>query len=273
MLKILKGVPATLPVGVEGEDGPLTLDAPPSVTVKDADGAVTASGTASGTAGAYSLSIPAQSRLGRRTVTVSGLLSGVAVSASYPLEVVGGFLYSIPQLRGFDAALDVDRYSDVDVKRVRAYVDDEFRMITNRAFTRRATVETVPLFSGRFYLENFDPSRVVAATVDGTAVDASTITLETSGEGYYSGGCDGSLTIEYEYGFETVPEDVRRAAMLRGRTVLYDRDSGIPDRATSFNVDGAQFSLATAGRAGYETGVPEVDAILARYRIKPPGVA
>jgi hypothetical protein len=41
----------------------------------------------------------------------------------------------------------------------------------------------------------------------------------------------------------------------------------------SFNVDGAQYALATAGRSGFETGIPEVDAILGRYRVKPPGVA
>jgi hypothetical protein len=108
--------------------------------------------------------------------------------------------------------------------------------------------------------------------LDGVTVDPAGFTLETSGEGFLD-GCDGSLTVTYEYGFTAVPEDVKRAAMLRGRTVLYDRDSGIPDRAMSFNVDGAQYALATAGRSGFETGIPEVDAILGRYRVKPPGVA
>jgi hypothetical protein len=126
--------------------------------------------------------------------------------------------------------------------------------------------------NGVFYVDNVDCSRIVNATLNGVAVDVSTMTLTDIGVGFLD-LADGTLTIEYEYGLPLVLDDVKRAALLRARTVLADRDSGIPDRATSFNVDGQQFSLATAGRAGYETGVPEVDAILARYRMRPPGVA
>ncbi|MGR6999940.1 hypothetical protein ACU686_20660 [Yinghuangia aomiensis] len=70
------------------------------------------------------------------------------------------------------------------------------------------------------------------------------------------------MTVDYTYGFPELPADARRAALLRIRDVLLSRDNAIPDRATSFQItDGGSYTLATAGRAGYETGLPEVDAV------------
>lgn len=273
MLKVLRGIPATLPVAIEGEDGPLTLTAPPTVTVFDADGLSVVTGASTGTGGAYTYSMAAQSRLGPYTAKFDGTYQGLPVSVTTPFEVVGGYLFSVPALRAFDDRLaDATRYPADAVKGARGYVDDEFRKIARRAFTPRAAVETVSLINGVFVLDNMDPYRVVSAKVDGVTVDPSAFTLLSWGEGVYAG--DGStLTIEYEYGLTSVPDDVKRAALIRARTVLYDADSAIPDRAMSYNVDGTQYSLATAGRAGFETGIPEVDAIMTRYRVKPPGVA
>jgi hypothetical protein len=184
---------------------------------------------------------------------------------------VGGFLFSVVDLRASDDAVD-DRYTDADVKRVRAFVEDEFSNITGRSLTPRTAVETVCVSNGVFYVDNVDVSLVVSVKVNGAAVDLSTVSLSPIGVGSL-GNVEGSAVVEYEYGLQTVPDDVKRAALLRASTVLYSTDSGIPDRATSYNIDGAQYALATAGRSGFETGIPEVDAILGRYRMKPPGVA
>jgi hypothetical protein len=51
------------------------------------------------------------------------------------------------------------------------------------------------------------------------------------------------------------------------RSLLTAQRSGIPDRATAFvAAEGGNFTLATPGRNGYETGIPEVDATLKRWK-------
>lgn len=82
--------------------------------------------------------------------------------------------------------------------------------------------------------------------------------------------CEGErYTVAFEYGFPSVPEDVKRAGLLRLRSLLTAERSGIPDRATAFvSAEGGNFTLATPGRNGYETGIPEVDATLGRYKYR-----
>lgn len=273
-MNLLKGIPGSLPLSVEGEDGPLSLTGTPTVAVTGPDGLSVTVGAVTGAAAAWAVDVPAQTRLGPYSATFTGTYNASTVTATIPFEVVGGHLFSLPTLRAFDASLDATAYTDTEVKTARAYVEAEFRRISGRSFTPRSAVETVPVSNGVFYVENVDAYRVVAATLGGVAVDVSTVTIDHIGKGGFTTTVtDDVLTVEYEYGFNAVPDDVRRAALLRARTVLADRDSGIPDRAMSVNMDGAQFSLATAGRSGFETGIPEVDAILARYRVRPPGVA
>jgi hypothetical protein len=76
-------------------------------------------------------------------------------------------------------------------------------------------------------------------------------------------------SLAVEYGLPAGLEDVKRAGLIRLRSLLTAENSGIPDRAVSFvAAEGGNFTLATAGRNGYETGIPEVDATLSRYRYR-----
>lgn len=50
-------------------------------------------------------------------------------------------------------------------------------------------------------------------------------------------------------------------------------NQGASDRTTSMTTEAGTFSLATAGRAGYETGWPDVDAVYFRYRNMGFGIA
>jgi len=279
MIKASRGVPNTIPITFDGEDGPLTLAAAPSVAVSGPDGLSVTTGAATGTAGAYTYSMPAQTRLGVYTVTATGTLAGSPITTAVLVEMSAGWLYGVPAFRASDDVLtDAARFTPAEIKDVRGAVEDEFYMITRRAFTLRGTIETLPVFAGRFYLDKVEPYRIVAAYLNGstTALDVSTIGYEFSGECVIadSASVNGTITVEYEYGMTAVPSDVKRVALIRGRTLILERDSGIPDRATSFqSAEGGNYQLATAGRAGFETGIPEVDATLKRYSINPPGVA
>jgi hypothetical protein len=88
-------------------------------------------------------------------------------------------------------------------------------------------------------------------------------------------------TIWYVYGLSVVPADLKRAALARIRYRLNLERSGIPDRALTMTVaDGGTFEMAPparqqANQAGHMsgTGMPEVDAVLARYSMRATGVA
>lgn len=82
------------------------------------------------------------------------------------------------------------------------------------------------------------------------------------------------LVIEYVAGFTQVPRDIARAGLIRLRSILAAERSAIPDRAVSFvAAEGGTYTLATPGRSGSQTGIPDVDGVLKRYSYRIPGIA
>lgn len=275
MKHLLTGIPHTVEVSIDGEDGPLTLSAPPTAALRGPDGSLTASLTVTGTGTLFAVSVPSTANCGDYALELSGTLeTGETVTQTRYLQLVGSHLFTLSELRSSDEAIaDTARFTDDYLSAIRDAVDDEFSMICNRSFTVHGEYEAVTLLGSNFYLWNFDPQEVYMAEVDGTLIDSSTLTLEPDGEGTYSGTGD-TLIIYYSYGMRAVPNDVKRAAIIRARNLAYSIDTGIPDRATSFQMgEGGFFSLATAGKNGSETGIPDVDAILRRYTLRYPGVA
>lgn len=275
MKHLLTGFPHTVEVSIDGEDGSLTLSAAPTAALRGPDGSVTASLPVSGTDAPYSVSVPATANCGVYALDLTGTLdTGETVTQTRYLNFVGTHLFTLPELRASDEALaDTSRFTDDYLTGIRDSVDDEFYMICDRQFTLSGRVEDVTLFGGTFYLLEFDVQHVYSAKVDGVDIDPSTLSIDPEGVGTYT-GTGSLLTVYYSYGFPTVPNDVRRAAIMRAQSLAYSRDSGIPDRATSFQMgEGGFFSLATAGKNGSETGIPDVDAILRRYTLRYPGVA
>jgi hypothetical protein len=70
------------------------------------------------------------------------------------------------------------------------------------------------------------------------------------------------VVVAYEYGWPTPPADVSRAAMILARYELVSSD--ISDRMVSFSNDLGEVRLSVPGNK-YPTGIPIVDATLARY--------
>lgn len=193
-------------------------------------------------------------------------------------EVVGGYLFSIPDVRNSDIDLTPERYSADAVRRAREDVEAEFEQITGRSFTTRvATFEVTVDRDWRHCWESDAdtvtvPVRDIQAVLSvtdatGNPVDG-TFTVDDP-NGFLAGFrdlCGGTYRVTLQYGFRSAPSDIKRAALTRVRYFLVEDRSGIPDRATSFQpADGGTYTLATPGRAGFETGVPDVDATLARY--------
>lgn len=65
--------------------------------------------------------------------------------------------------------------------------------------------------------------------------------------------------------WETPPEDIVRAAVTLARYI--NRGSNYPERARMVQTDGAIINLATPD-ARHPTGLPDVDAVIERYRLE-----
>ena len=193
--------------------------------------------------------------------------------AADTFEVVSDHLCSVADIRAGDTEFsDVSRFPAAKLRAARAYVNDEFDAITGRAFVRRvADLADVTDGSGFWLTGCRDAPALLSLTVDGVAADLSLYDVDDSGivEGPAFDVAGSKIVARVEYGLRAVPEDVRRVAGIRARSVVAQAATGVPDRATSIvSPDGGQMTLATPGRAGYETGIPEVDAVLARYAWK-----
>lgn len=186
------------------------------------------------------------------------------------VEVMGGQLFTIPEARASDSELiDAGDYPGAEIKHYREVVEVEFETITGRSFvprTVRVPVETDG--SDTAWLGLFDCAALTALEGPDGALVAEDYRLESNGllNGLSALPEGTVLVATVDYGFRATPQDVKRAGLVRLRYLLAAESSGIPDRATSYvAAEGGTFTLATPGRSGYKTGIPDVDAVLALY--------
>lgn len=267
-MRFLSGRGVTLTHTFLDDESPMNVPAV-SVAVRDALGATVYTGDATSSGAEWKASLPAQPE---GVYTVDWQAGNVATDRDY-FEVVGDFLFTLPEARGSDMDLaDTVRFPTAELKHYREVVEDEFEQITGRSFVpRTARVEVEADGSASLFLGFFDVAALKAVSGPLGAVDVSGWTVDRAGflRAPYELRDGDRYTVTFSYGFAQAPEDVKRAGLLRLRSLLTAERSGIPDRATSFvAAEGGNFTLATPGRGGYETGIPEVDATLNRYRYR-----
>ncbi len=80
----------------------------------------------------------------------------------------------------------------------------------------------------------------------------------------------GTVVVEYEHGHDRPPADLVTAAIQHLRHQLNTFvTSSLIDRATQVQtIEGQNMQLATPGRFGFDTGIPNVDAVYQRYSFK-----
>lgn len=237
-----------------------------SVTVYAADDTSVHEDAATDTDGVWSITVPMQAQ-GIYRVKWDG--GAVAVDTEY-IEVVGGYLFSIPEARASDSELvDTTDYPAAEIKGYREVIETEFQTVTGRSFTpRTARVSLETDGTDVVWTGLLDCGALVALSGPDGALTVTDYHLDSSGllsglEGFAEGT---RLTAVIDYGLRVVPEDIKRAAFVRLQYLLAAESSGIPDRATSYvAAEGGTFTLATPGRNGYKIGIPEVDAVLNLY--------
>jgi hypothetical protein len=196
------------------------------------------------------------------------------------VEVVGGFLFTVAELRSWDPVLaDATKYPSTTIKDHRAAVTERFESIAGLSFVRRGARAMLDgRGSGSLVLPHVEVSTARSIKVDGTALsggDLANVKVYPHGQLVWDGGtfAKGLRNVEvlYEHGLASVPRSIARAAMRYARYLLAPSPFE-SERATAVFTEAGGYRLTIAGRDG-ETGLPEVDAVLADYRRAQAGFA
>lgn len=144
-----------------------------------------------------------------------------------------------------------------------------------KAFTATVTSDggTSFLLAGPHGLILF-PRTIATATLDGEALSGYTWTFHDEGLVEASVSVpSGSLTLAGTAGYSTTPPvQIAWAARTIARQYVLDLVSRIPDRALQLQGDYGTIQLAQPGGRHGPTSLPEVNAVLARYRFRAPSI-
>jgi len=250
-------------------------------------------------------------KLDEYTLTWSATNAGTGSTYYWRTRVnyCGGYHFSTAGFRSVHAELLT--YTDEQVQAARAIAEQQLEYVCRLAFVRRGERETirvpdwhVPVFSGVIWgpsswsswgssltasvpggrepsntlrLKWAEPVQIYSLSVDGTAWTADQIAalylhpggmlIRTDGTYWPAGSI---VKVHYQHGLESIPADLKRASIELTADIL--RTSDLPTRATSIATDVGTFRISLPGRDGTTTGIPEVDAAIARYTRRPPEV-
>lgn len=264
--------PGTVTVGVVSSDGTVVLAART---------ATSGTGTNPRTVG---VSVAQTADLDVFTATWKVGSDTVAVTDH---RVVGGFLYSVAELRTREPATgDGTRDTLTVMLEVRDEIEDTFEDATGVPWTPRLHLVTsirdhdgYALDTRARFVRSVRWCRLWSSETTYTALtsdeldqiveaDDGIVILPVSTSGYPK------VTAAVEVGYWAdgaapvglqVPTDIRRAALTAARAGAHQNRSGIPDRATSMQLpDGGSVTLATPGVGSWVTGIPTVDETLKR---------
>lgn len=228
--------------------------------------------------GIVAFGIPASELPGLDLLTATLTESGSGVVEVATIEVVGAHYFTIDDVRYADSTMreNVSRFSDDEIIRVRPEVEQECERICGRAFVPRLSRQ---LFTGGrttfVELQGWPIRRIHYAEIDGAALDSSELEsltewlgkkYEVNGD-YFKALLSGSqLDVVYEHGISEPPADLKRAAIAHLKHMMTKDSSTHDERYTSISNPDGTFGIATPGRAGFEVGLPYVDAVYGRYR-------
>lgn len=300
LVRVLRTSAATLTHTFYVDETPTDTSAPPTMSVARLDGTVVATGTAShGATGVYTWVLPggpaapasATWQLDTLIVSWTGTLGGALITVTDDVEVCGGFYFGLAEARASDTSLaDPVKYTTAMLAQKRIQVEQEAEKIMRRAWVPRFARHLLD-GTGTADLRTYDQDlRVLRAVslswvtgqpltplagqpLTGIVVKPDGVLTRPAGIPWPRGV--GNVLVEYEYGPDSPPEEVRQAGMTRLRSRLNVNRSTIPDRVSSYTTsDGVTantFRLTQPGK--WSTGIPEVDAVYQRWEAAPGGFA
>jgi hypothetical protein len=268
---------------------PLDLDSGvPTVVATKPDGSVfspalTASHVGAANSGTYEVAYPAQTEVTRTRLDWTGTIGGLQQTLTTWVEVVGGFLFTIPALRALKVGdgtpfSSSTTFPDTRIHEVRTAVLDEFTQILGFSPVPRFARETLDgTGRGQLLLPHLKAHRLISLTVNGTTQSVSDYTIKPAGillaasnyvaSGTFTGGT-ANVVAEYAHGWTQVMGDGPNVAMLRAAMSL---QPGMSSTATVVSTpDGNTYTFDPAGqitRGGSirHFGVPAIDSWLNRW--------
>lgn len=253
------------------EDGAsLTVTSPEVKVYSGAGDELGIAGVPDASAGRLSYSLPAGTMTALDTYSVvwRGEVSGEPVEYRRRVELVGGFLFEVEDLRAFDPAFaDATRYPAALVRAARTAAEERFEKACRQAFVPRGRrARAVGAGVARLEVRDNAVSALLAASIGTAALSADEIAevdvrewgaldrppgkVWTAGE---------PVRVHYEHGLEGPSPEESQAAMLLAREYL--TRSNLSSRATLEATDVGFFRLSIAGPEK-PTGIPEVDAVI-----------
>jgi hypothetical protein len=277
--RVLAGAPATISVMLLDQNG-AEREAVGDVTVeiRRYDGTEVTAGAPAlvdGFDGTYAATLPEGATEDLDILTATW--SDDAGTQRTTIEIVGGYYFSIYEARDVMSSIrDTAKWTDDMIVRARHEVEVECEQICKQAFVRRFATATLSGDGSTSILlpHHATTLAVRSLSVAGTALTTeqlATVVADETGLVAYDGGFrlgNRNVVVGYEHGWDSPPFDLKRAALSRLLDRLTMATSGLSSRTTTFSAaEGGTYQLAVAGRAGFETGNPDVDAVYGRYRV------
>jgi hypothetical protein len=281
MNRILRNAGATLRQTFYADEVATAADGDVTVTVKREDGTTLVTGTAIFDAGttSYRFVLAPQADLDVLTVEWSGAFSGAATTLHQTVEVVGARLATVLEVRAYGLA-DTTAYPTELLLNAITVAENVVADYCGTPFAERYEREVFrDVFGFQLTLKRQWPTRIVRASIDGTAVSAGDLldwhladdgTLTREDDKLFEP--DTEVEVVYEHGYVPAPPELRWAVATLAAQWVKDFGSRIPDRTISLQSDFGQVQIAQAGGRRRPTSLPEVNAVLNRHRHRPPSV-
>lgn len=262
---------------VDDAGEPLVVTAPLTATVYDGAGVAGTPVTPTYDAQAHTLEavvdVTAMPLLDTYRVVFTGTVDGGEYDWPLDVELVGGFLFSLTELRARDTAFaNADKYPNDLLAWARVKVEQtiEGPDAARVAFVPRGRRTTLS-GTGRpgIRVPDFEVREVFAASVGGVAltpeqldaivIDDGVLWLPS---GVWTAGRR-NVALHYAHGRDFPVGPINRAGLTLAREYLVDPNIST-QRATATTVGDQTFRLTIAGRDGV-TGLPEVDAAIEQH--------
>ncbi len=264
----------------------------PTVTVTDAAGVVivdAATATISGTKAKYTLSPALTADVAVLTATWTLSVGGVAAQVfETKHQVVGALLFSVAAARAFDSAAlaDSTKYPDAMLIEGRDRISESFEQVCGVPFGLAYGREVLDgNATDELWLAGARIQRVrsIKVRTAGTQIwtpltsdELADLLVDRNGRmmrevlGVFAYGRR-NVAIEYEHGWQPIPDEVSRAALWLLRSQLVGSD--LPANALSQSSELGTFSLSVPGVRGSYYGLPQVDEVVKRYSQRLPAFA
>lgn len=300
MIRAQKATDYTITASLYAADEETLTDATGdvTVTVARADGTALTGGTIgsnNGTTGKYDFTLDASTHLGQYDnlkVTFTATVSGNTIVEDYYVKVVGRRFFKIAALRELPSIQDTTLFPNARLKTARDVAEDFIEDFTETAWVPQYRREIYDGLDGAglynqvnerayasrtgvLFLYGVPARSLIKVVVDGTTQTTTGWTLSKEGRivandaTFPSATVGQNIEVQYEWGYDEPNGDLVTAALRLTRHLILNYESSIPDRARMMQTEWGLFHLDVAN-VDRPTGLPEVDAILCRYRHESP---